>query len=87
MKSVDLGLIILCVFMIGICYGDGKNENTVVTAVIRRSVSPDIYYYNFSKFFTCEDQLSTFMAEEKKCRKNEDLLNGRHLHTILLSYY
>ena len=80
MESVDLALIILCVFMIGICYGDGKNESIIVTAVMRR-VDSDIYYcYNFSNHFRCEEQLPTFMVEEKKCRKNEDFFNGRHMH-------
>lgn len=76
MKSVDLALV--CVFMIDICYGDGKNKSIVVTAVMRR-VDSDIYYYNFSKSivqYVCEDQLPTFMVEEKICRKNEDFFNG-----------
>ena len=78
MKSVDLALItatIACVFMVGICYGNGQNENIVITAVTRRIDHDSYYIHNISHHNNCEDDF-TFMVEEKNCSKNEILFNG-----------
>ena len=85
MKSVDLALIIACVFMVSIGYGDGKNENIVITEVNRR-IDHDSYYIYNGSHHNCLDDF-TFMVEEKKCLKNDhkDLFNGKlHMHKNVL---
>ena len=87
MKSVHLALIsatVACVFIVDTCYGDGKNENTIITAVTRRTDSD--LYYTISSHFICEDQ-ETFMVEERKCMKNEDLFKGEYMHNRYLIIY
>ena len=81
MKLVHLALItatVTCAFIVDKCYGDGKNESIVVTAVKRRNDSDLYYLAHFSRHFACKEE--TFMVEERTCMKNEDLLKGEYMH-------
>ena len=88
MKSVYLTLTatvtVVCVLMISVCYGSGKRNRSIIEAVTRR-VDSDLYYVYPANGFSshCYPQ-QTYMIEDGRCIKNEDLLTGKYVHSVLV---
>lgn len=76
MKSVYLALIIFIVestFKVDVCCGSAMNEGAIIK--VQRRTSMDLYYPADRPHITCEEQ-ETFMIEERRCVKNENVFRG-----------
>ena len=82
MKLVTLTLIIK--FYSLICLGQGDHTN--VTTWVNRRCSRDIYSHSMIDISheTCENDQTTYMVEEQRCIKNDDILKSMHIIIILL---
>ena len=77
MKSVYLALIIAIVdsvFKVDTCCGSATNEGAIITVLRRKHM--DLYHPADSPHMTCEEQ-ETFMIEERRCVKNENIFKGK----------
>ena len=76
MKSVYLALIIFIVestFKVDVCCGSAMNEGTIIK--VHRRMRLDLYYPADHPHMRCEEQ-ETFMIEERRCVKNENVFRG-----------
>ena len=76
MKSVYLALliaIVICIFKIIVCSGNGTNKSVII-AVTRRTYL-DLYHPTDSPHVLREEQ-ETFMVEKRRCMKNENVFKG-----------
>lgn len=66
---------VVYVLTVNMCYGGGKNNRSVIEAV-RRRIDSDFYYvYPANGHSLCYPQ-ETYMIEDGRCIKNEDLFTG-----------
>ena len=76
MKSVYLALIIAIVestLKVDVCCGSAMNEGVIIT--VQRRTRLDIYHLADRPHMRCEEQ-ETFMVEERRCVKNENVFRG-----------
>ena len=76
MKLAALVLVLIVIYSMN-CYGEG-DINNVPTWVTRR-MSADIYYQRGNKSHSVCNDSTTFMVEERKCMKNEEIFNGKYI--------
>jgi hypothetical protein len=74
LKALDLILLICNIILLASLVDSDDNVPLNVT----RRIGGDIYATS-TNFFTCHDDHNlTFLVGERRCVKNEELLNGKH---------
>ena len=72
----ELKLVLLKTFLFCILASHIVSNVTVPVRVTRR-LTGDIYYDNLSNYYICRDDDNlTFLVSERRCVKNQELLNG-----------
>ncbi len=77
MKSVHLIAIVTIISKVHVCCGSGTHEGETILSVSRRTYS-DLYHPVDGPHITCEQQ-ETFMIEERRCVKNENVFKGESI--------
>jgi hypothetical protein len=74
MKSVYLIAIVVIISKVDVHCGSSTHEGEIILSVSRRTYS-DLYHPVDSPHMRCEE-LETFMIEERRCVKNENVFKG-----------
>jgi hypothetical protein len=85
LKFVALKALLICNILSLASLIDSDDKLNLPVNVTRR-VGGDMYTYATSTiFFTCHDDNNlTFLVSEKRCVKNEELLNGKHAYLLII---